>query len=114
MYCRKCGMRNQDSAKTCVKCGYAIGGFHPASTCHAVPNHIVWAILATIFCFLPFGIVAIVYAVQVDRNVVAGDFAGALRASSRAKTWCWAAFALGVCEYIALVFLLPLGVMMGV
>jgi hypothetical protein len=27
-----------------------------------IPNHLVWAILATLFCCLPLGIVSIVYA----------------------------------------------------
>jgi len=51
-------------------------------------NHLVWAILATIFCCVPFGIVAIVYAAQVDGKVQAGDYEGARESSENAKTWC--------------------------
>ena len=55
------------------------------------PNHLVGAILATIFCCQPFGIVSIVYAAQVDDKWRAGDFAGANDASSKAQTWLtWA------------------------
>lgn len=53
----------------------------------SVPNYLAPAILATIFCCLPFGIVAIVYAAQVDGTLAAGDYAGAVDASNRAKNW---------------------------
>ncbi|RZZ82501.1 MULTISPECIES: CD225/dispanin family protein [Pseudoxanthomonas] len=61
-----------------------------------VPNHLVWAILATVFslclcCGIPgliTGIVAIVFAAKVNSLLAAGDFAGAQRASQTAKTWC--------------------------
>ena len=36
-----------------------------------VPNYLVWAILATIFCCIPFGIVAIVYSSQVSGHLAA-------------------------------------------
>lgn len=52
-----------------------------------VPNHLVWAIAATIFCCLPAGIVAIVYAAQVNGMLDAGDYIGARRASRNAKIW---------------------------
>lgn len=61
-----------------------------------IPNHLVWAIIATIFslclcCGIPgliTGIVAIVFAAKVNSLLAAGDFAGAQRASNTAKTWC--------------------------
>ncbi|TDC76862.1 CD225/dispanin family protein [Actinomadura sp. 7K507] len=51
------------------------------------PNHLVWSILTTIFCCLPAGIVSIVFAAQVNGKWKAGDQAGAMKASSNAKTW---------------------------
>jgi hypothetical protein len=45
-----------------------------------VPNNLVWAILSTLFCCLPLGVVSIVYASQVDGKRAAGDVAGAGRA----------------------------------
>ncbi|MCX7034727.1 MAG: CD225/dispanin family protein [Arenimonas sp.] len=64
--------------------------YAPART-HVVgpPNHLVWAILVTLFCCLPGGIVAIVYAAQVDSKFMAGDVAGAQYASDQAKLWSW-------------------------
>ena len=61
-----------------------------------VPNHLGWAILATLFCCLIPGIVSIVYAAQVNGRIEAGDLQGAMHASENAKTWAWIAFALGI------------------
>lgn len=52
-----------------------------------VPNHLVWAILTTLFCCLPLGVVSIVFAAQVDGKRAAGDIAGARAASANAKLW---------------------------
>lgn len=61
-----------------------------------VPNYLVWAILITIasLCVccivgtIP-GVVAIVFATQVNSKLSAGDRAGAEQASRNAKLWCW-------------------------
>ncbi len=72
----------------------------------SVPNYLVQAILCTIFCCLPFGIVAIVYAAQVNGKVTAGDMAGAQASSKSAKTWCWVAFGVGLAGIILYVALI--------
>jgi hypothetical protein len=61
-----------------------------------VPNYLVFAILATVFCCLPTGIAAIVFAAQVNGKLQAGDLAGAQAASKNAKMWCWISFGLGL------------------
>jgi hypothetical protein len=61
-----------------------------------VPNYLVQAILITIFCCLPFGIVAIVYAAQVNGKAAMGDLAGATQSSNLAKMWCWIGFGVGL------------------
>ena len=61
-----------------------------------VPNYLVPAILSTIFCCVPGGIVAIIYAVQVNNKKQGGDLAGAAEASGKAQTWCWVSFGLGL------------------
>lgn len=48
-------------------------------------NNLVWAILSTILCCLPLGIVSIVYAAKVDGLYASGDYAGAKDASDKAK-----------------------------
>jgi hypothetical protein len=60
------------------------------------PNYLVQAILATLFCCLPLGIVAIVFAAQVSSKWAGGDYAGAQNASNQAKTFCWISFGLGL------------------
>lgn len=50
-------------------------------------NYLVWAILSTIFCCLPFGIVSIIYASQVNTKWQMGDYEGARQSSKNAKTW---------------------------
>jgi len=56
------------------------------------PNNLVWAILTTLFCCLPLGVVSIVYAAQVNGKFAAGDLAGAQDSSRKAKTWAiWSA-----------------------
>jgi hypothetical protein len=52
-----------------------------------IPNHLVWAILTTLFCCLPLGVVSIVYASQVDGRRAAGDLPGAYSASRKAGWW---------------------------
>jgi hypothetical protein len=60
-----------------------------------IPNHLVEAVLVTLCCCLPFGIPAIVYGAQVAPKVSAGDIAGALESSRKAKMWSWIGFGLG-------------------
>jgi hypothetical protein len=66
----------------------------PAGT--TVPNYLVFAILTTVFCCIPTGIPAIIYAAQVNGKLAAGDYAGAQAASNNAKIWCWVSFGIGL------------------
>ena len=50
-------------------------------------NNMILAVLTTVFCCLPLGIVGIVYASKVDGLYFAGDYAGALSAAKSARTW---------------------------
>ena len=68
-----------------------------------IPTYLVWAILVTLFCFLPTGIVAIVYASQVTSKLQAGDVAGATDASNKAKMWTIISAVAGIVLAIALV-----------
>lgn len=61
-----------------------------------LPNYLVQSILVTICCCIPFGIVAIVYAAQVNGKIAMGDHAGAKASSDNAKMWCWIAFLTGL------------------
>ncbi len=76
-----------------------------ASSGTKIPNYLVQSILVTLCCCLPFGIAAIVYAAQVNTKVAAGDLAGAMESSNKAKMWCWIAFGLGLVANIIVVIL---------
>ena len=74
-----------------------------------VPNYLVQAILVTLFCCVPFGIVAIVYAAQVNGKVALGDMEGAWRTSRSAKNWAWISFGVGLVITVGWVILLIVG-----
>ena len=59
-------------------------------------NFLVPAILSTIFCCLPFGIAAIVFAAQVNGKWQAGDVAGAQQSAQRARTFTFVSIGLGL------------------
>lgn len=60
-------------------------------------NYLVWAILSTVFCFWPTGIVAIVNAANVNSRWAVGDVQGAHQAAQSAKTWAmWSAIIVGI------------------
>lgn len=66
----------------------------PGPSQEYVPNHLVWAILTTLFCCLPLGIVSIVYSSQVDGRRAAGDVFGARESARKARLWAiWSAIA---------------------
>lgn len=75
----------------------------------AVPNYLVQSILVTLFCCLPFGIVSIVYAAQVNSKLAAGDYAGALDASRKAKTWSLWSFGIGLLFTVGYFVLMVIG-----
>lgn len=60
------------------------------------PSYLGWAIASTLCCCLPLGIVAIIYASQVNTKWLAGDVAGAYRASNRAQIWLILSIVLGL------------------
>lgn len=61
-----------------------------------INNYMIPAVLATIFCFLPTGVAAIVFANQVNNKLNMGDFQGAQKASDNAKTWTIVSAVVGV------------------
>lgn len=97
MFCPECGTQNYENAMACVRCGALL---RPSPVLPQappkVPSYLVQAILVTLFCCMPCGIVAIVYAALAMGRASAGDYAGALAKARVAKTWCWVAFVLGL------------------
>lgn len=74
---------------------YGQAGAGPAPS-----NNLVWAILTTVFCCLPLGIVAIVKASQVNGLWAQGQYDAANKAAEEAKKWSIWAAVLGVAAAI--------------
>ncbi|MCI0354259.1 MAG: CD225/dispanin family protein [Acidobacteria bacterium] len=122
IYCPQCGTPNADTASVCGNCQTALPqatpqsaptpGAPPAAAAPRPPvqvnNYLIPAIVVTICCCLPGGIVAIVYAAQVNTKLQAGDIAGAQLASNNAKLWCIISAMVGLVGtigYLALTFM---------
>jgi hypothetical protein len=87
------GPPDWQSARRRPRPRYREGPYEPYQD---IQSHLAEAILVTIFCFLPFGIVAIVYASQVNSKIAEGNYRAAQIASSTAATWCWVSFGCGL------------------
>lgn len=118
MFCSKCGDKLGTDASFCTNCGTPVPVAGPANVpvvgdpasegreawesrataedLGQIPTYLPYAILVTVFCCLPFGIPAIVYAARVSRRIAAGDRAGAMVESRSARTWTWVSFWVGI------------------
>ncbi len=124
MFCTQCGANNPDTAAVCMQCGRNLQAPTPAtplpttgvvlSPGATVQNYLVFAILATVFCCLPAGIPAIIYAAQVNSKLQAGDLAGAQAASNNAKMWCLISLGLGLGSIVLYGILIMVGILNGV
>lgn len=112
MFCRQCGTALNENESFCASCGHPVAAADRAAALQAVvpvklPNYLAQSILVTLFCCLPFGVVGIVYAAQVNAKLQVGDVAGAQEASRKAKNWSTAGFVVGFVGglvYFALAF----------
>lgn len=69
-------------------------------------NFLVWAILSTVICCLPLGIVAIVYANKVDSLWYAERYEEAEEALKKAKMWTYISAGMGVVGVILSMFIM--------
>lgn len=63
------------------------------------PTYMVWAVLSTLCCCLPLGVVAIVFSSQVAPKFRIKDYEGARKASERAALWVILSFVLGLITF---------------
>lgn len=98
MYCTKCGTPNDDNAWKCIKCNEALVHISEAAQKEPIKihNYLAPAVLTTLCCCVPLGIVAIIYSAQVNSKVASGDIAAAIAYSKKAKMWSWFAFGIGL------------------
>ncbi|MCK0180512.1 CD225/dispanin family protein [Flavobacteriaceae bacterium S0862] len=71
-------------------------------------SYLALAIISTIICCLPLGIVSIVYATKVNSLYADGNYDEAIRASKNAKTW--GLVSVGVAVVGFLIYILIFGV----
>lgn len=125
IYCPQCGTPNADTASVCGNCQAALpqagaapmaptpgaAGMQPPAPKPQINNYLVPAIIVTLCCCLPGGIVAIVYSSQVNTKIQQGDLAGAKAASDNAKLWCIIAAVAGVVVNLGIIALNLMGVL---
>lgn len=78
-------------------------GWQQPPTGPAIQTYLVPAILVTLFCFLPTGIAAIIFASQVNSKRSIGDINGAMQASKQARLWTIISAAVGVVLIIIII-----------
>lgn len=76
-------------------------------------NYLIPAILVTLFCCLPGGIVAIINATQVNSKYAAGDVAGAQAASANALKWVKISAGVGIALIIISIILNVTGALLS-
>jgi uncharacterized metal-binding protein len=118
--CQFCGAENPDGTRFCISCGKDItlakvtpeitppqGVFdHPF-----VETHLVKALMTAIFCFMPVGVVAVVYAVLAEDKKSSGNFEAARRNAQQANKWANIALIIGI---ILITGLVIIGIMSAV
>ncbi|MCF0233721.1 MAG: CD225/dispanin family protein [Thermoguttaceae bacterium] len=104
-FCSRCGVVLPPGALVCSQCGTRVGmdasaaGYSsPAADCSAIPDYLVWNILATIFCCNPFGIVGIIYSILCRAAKQNANIDAASNASNVAKIWFIVALIYGIVQ----------------
>jgi hypothetical protein len=99
VFCTNCGAPRAEGATACTNCAQRFRTFPPPPV---IPNYLVQSVLVTLCCCMPFGIVALVFAAQVNSKLAAGDVAGAQASSRSARTWTIVALIAGLISGAAL------------
>ena len=124
MKCGKCGTELPPNSSHCPICGNQTAGntyqpqyqaqtpYQPQS--QQVPQGpvntwLVPAVLATLFCCLPFGIVSIVFASKANSALSSQDYQLASENAAKAKTWFWVAFGCGIVSGLIQVLMFLVG-----
>lgn len=110
MFCGKCGQPVQTIA---ALPSLAVARNWNQPSLRNVPNYLAPAILVTLFCCLPAGIISIIYAAQVSSKLAAGDIQGAMAASKNARTWTLVSLGLSLLVILIFVIFNVLGLLVS-
>ena len=96
IFCPNCGRQIPEISNTCPYCRKQL---IPAIK-QPIETHLVEAILVTILCCMPLGVVSIVYAAQVASLANSGNIMAARQASQNAHKWVmislWIGLSIGI------------------
>lgn len=134
--CNQCHATNPDDARFCSKCGAPLAAsrpwesqsqqqyqpnqqyqqyqqpYQPQQPNMSKPdNNMVWAILTTLLCCLPLGIVSIVNAAKVNGLYQNGDYNGAVDAANNAKNYAIYSAICGVVASVIYIIIIFIGSM---
>lgn len=110
MYCASCGSQLHENTPICPQCGKDNASVANRGRGTPSPTYIAPAILVTIFCCQPFGIVAIVYAAIAMGKNSSNEYDAAFEAAKKAKMWSWIGFGVGFAFIAIYVVLMMLGI----
>ena len=106
MFCSKCGNQIADGTTICPNCGNTVAPGAAANVAvQQINTWLIPAILVTVFCCLPLGIVSIVYAAGANSEVSNRNFVLAQEKADKAKMWFWLAFGCGIVANILAIIL---------
>jgi len=118
-YCQKCGASISDDASFCPNCGTntnTTSNVSPNANTNYANNricpdsHLALAIISTILCCLPLGIVAIIKSTNVSKEFQMGNYEAAQQASNDAKKWSIIAMVCGAVGVILYFIFMLIGV----
>lgn len=99
--CRKCGSPNDEILDRCARCGARLpiavtqeSDAVDRPETERVDRHLGLSVLATVL-FIPFGLMALIQAAQVNGWLSAGQPDRAVAAAARAKRWAGAGIITG-------------------
>ena len=88
------------------------GGYPGGTSAEKPNNNLVWAIVAIVMCTI-FGIISLIFALQVDNKWNMGDYQGAMDSAKKAKSFAMIGIILSIVGFliwiIAIVAITALG-----